>query len=242
MGKTFELFHLMVAALGLGRVVGDLPGLQPCPFIPLDPDAHGEENRGDDDDLHAHALPVVHLGLGGPVEELGDVLGHLRGGGRGLVLVLDQAVVEDAGHGDAGAGEVGVEVEAGADLGADRRLLGVAGQEGEDVVAAAVPGLDDQAEVGGEGTVVGEAGGLVILVGGGHVIGQLSGPLLDLALVVGVGVVLILLGQCLGFVDGQDRTHERAVGNSVEGMACCADLPVDLETTAKSVVLRKKKN
>jgi hypothetical protein len=80
--------------------------------IPLDPNAHGEQNTANGHDLPAHALAVVHLGLSGPVEELDNILGHLRGGGGGAVLVLDKAVVENTGHGDTSTGEVRVEVEA----------------------------------------------------------------------------------------------------------------------------------
>jgi len=60
--------------------------------------------------LKTHLLPVVQLGLGGPGQEADDVLGHLTGGRRGPVLVLDETVVEHSAHGDPTAGEVGVVV------------------------------------------------------------------------------------------------------------------------------------
>ena len=216
-------------------VVGDLSRLDPGPLVPLDPDAQREEDRRDDHDLHAHPLSVVHLGLGGPVEELGYVLGHLRRRRGCLVLVVDQAVVEHTGHGDTGTGEVGVEVKTLANLRTRRGFLGVAGQQREDVVAAAVTGLDDQAQIRGQSTVVGKPSGLVVLVRIRDVVRQLSGSLLDLALVVGLGIVLVLLGQRLGLIDGQDRTDESSVRDSAERVACRADLSVDLETTAKSI-------
>lgn len=175
--------------------------------VPLDPDAHGEQNTANGHDLPAHTLAVVHLGLSGPVEELNNILGHLGGGGGGAVLVLDKAVVKDTGHGDTGTREVGVEVEARGDDGARRRLLGVTSQKGEDVVAATVSGLGDERKIRGQGTVVGGAAGLVVLVRVGNVVGKLAGALLDLALVVGLCVVLVLFGHDLCFVDGQDCTH-----------------------------------
>ena len=45
--------------------------------LPLDPDAQAKQNRRDGENLPAHLLPRVHLGLGGPVEELHHILGHL---------------------------------------------------------------------------------------------------------------------------------------------------------------------
>ena len=117
--------------------------------IPLDPNADGEQNAANGHDLPAHALALVHLGLGGPVKELDNILGHLGGGGRGAVLVLDKTVVENTSHGDTGAGEVRVEVEAGGNDGARRGLLGVTGQKREDIVAATVSGLGDERKIRG---------------------------------------------------------------------------------------------
>jgi hypothetical protein len=162
----------------------------------------------------------------------------LRGRSGSAILVVDNAIVQDTGHGDTGAGEVRVEVQAGTHLGASRRLIGVTSEEAEDVVAATVAGLDDQAEIGGEGTVVGEAGGLVVRVRGRKVIGQLAGALLDLALVVGLGIVLVLLGENLGLVDGQDAADKSAVRDSAERVARGADFPVDLEASPESLVVK----
>lgn len=232
--QSFRRHPLVTTRRALGRVVDDLPRLQPGPLVPLDPDADGKENRRDDEHLHAHLFPVVHLGLGSPVQELDNVLGHLRGRGRGAVLVLDEAVEQDTGHGDTGAGEVGVEVEAGTDLGACRGLVGVAGQQREDVVAATVAGLDDEGQVRRQGTGVGEARGLFVGVRVGQVVRQLAGALLDDALLVGLVIVLVLLGHGLGLVGGQDGADQSAVGHTVERVAGGADLTVDLEATTKT--------
>jgi hypothetical protein len=60
-----------------GGAVHDLPGLERGPLVALDPDGDGEETGQKGNSLDTHLLAVVHLGLGGPVEELDDILGHL---------------------------------------------------------------------------------------------------------------------------------------------------------------------
>lgn len=241
---------------GDGRVVLEVSGLDGGPLvpvsplasrlrrvprvpenIPLNPNTHGEQNGANSHDLPAHALALVHLRLGAPVEELNNVLGHLGSGGRGAILVLDKAVVENTGHGDTGTGEVGVEVEAGLNNGARRRLLRVTSQKREDVVAATVAGLGDERKIRGQGTVVGGTAGLVVLVRAGDVVGKLAGALLDLTLVVGLSVVLVLLGKGLGLVDGHHSTDKRAPRDALEGVARGADLAVDLETATESGVV-----
>jgi hypothetical protein len=227
-----HLYLLQIISIVRGEMIS-----MPDKHIPLDPDAHGEQNAADGHDLPAHALALVHLGLSGPVEELNNILGHLGGGGSGAVLVLDKAVVKDTGHGNTGTGEVGVEVEARGDDGAGRRLLRVTGQKGEDVVAATVSGLGDERKIRGQSTVVGGAGGLVVLVRVGDVVGKLAGALLDLALIVGLGVVLVLLSKGLGLVDGHHGADKCAPRDTGERVARGADLTVDLETTAESGVV-----
>jgi len=205
--------------------------------LPLDPDAEGEQDAADSHHLPAHALAVVHLGLGGPVEELDDVLGHLRGGRGRAVFVINQAVVQHARHCDAGAREVGVEVETALHDGARRRLIRVASQEGEDVVAAAVAGLDDEAEVGRQGAIVGRACRLVILVRRGDVIGQLAGSFLDLPFIIGLCVILVLFRERLGLVDRHYVAHQAAVGDARERVARRAHLAVHLEAAAQGLVV-----
>jgi hypothetical protein len=204
---------------------------------PLDPNAHGEQNTANGHDLPAHALAVVHLGLSGPVEELDNILGHLGSGGDSAVLVLDETVVENTSHCNTSAREVRVEVEAGGNDGAGGRLLGVTSQKGEDVVAATVTSLGDERKIRGQGTVVGGAGSLVVLVGVGDVVGKLAGTLLELTLVVRLSVVLVLLGKSLGLVDGHHGADKCAPWDTRERVARGANLTVYLETTAESGVV-----
>lgn len=234
---TQGIFHLPLSAdLGLRRgVVGNLPGLEPSPLVSLNVDADGPQSSGGNQDLHAHLLAVVHLGLGGPVEKFDNVLGHLGGAGGSAILVLDEAVVQNTSHTNTSAGEVGVEVHAGGDLDTSRGLLRVTSQQAEDVVAATVAGLDDQAQIRGKSTVVGKSSSLVVLVRRRNVVGQLSGSHGDLTLLIGLIGVFVLLSQGLGLVDGQDGTDESSVGDSGQGVAAGADFTVDLETTSETV-------
>ena len=101
--------------------------------------------------------------------------------------------------------------------------------------------LDDQAEIRGKSTTVGSTGSLLVLVGGGDVVGQLSGALLDLALVVGLGVVLVLLSHGLHLIDGVHNTDERAPGHTGQGVAAGTDFTVDLETTTEAEVQKMSK-
>lgn len=88
-------------AAGADRgAVHDLSGLDRGPLVALDPDTDGEQTGQEGDGLDTHLLAVVHLGLGGPVQELDNVLGHLGGGGGGAVLVLDNTVEQGSGHGN----------------------------------------------------------------------------------------------------------------------------------------------
>lgn len=133
-----------------------------------------------------------------------------------------------------GTGEVGVEVHALGDSGTSGGLVRVTSQQTENVVATTVTSLDDQAQIGGQSTGVGGTSGLVVLVGSRDIIGELSGALLDLALVVGLGVVLVLLGHGLHLIDGVHNTDERAPWDTSQGVAAGADFTVDLETTAET--------
>lgn len=96
-------------------------------------------------------------------------------------------------------------------------------------------GLDDKRQIRGESTIVGKSSSLLVLVGRQHVIGQLSGAHLDLALLIGLTGVLVLLGKGLGLVDGQDGANKSSVGDSAEGVAGLADLLINLETTAETM-------
>ena len=132
------------------------------------------------------------------------------------------------------SGEVGVEVHALLDGSTSRGFIGVTSQKTEDVVAATVTALGDQTEIRGQGTTVGSTGGLLVLVGRRDVVGQLSGALLDLTLVVGLGVVLVLFGESLHLVDGVHNTDEGTPGHTGQGVAAGANFTVDHETTAET--------
>lgn len=94
--------------------------------------------------------------------------------------------------------------------------------------------LDDQAEIRGQSTTVSGTSGLLVLVGRGNVVRELSGALLDLALVVGLGIVFVFLGEGLHLVDSVHDTNKRTPGHTCKRVAAGADLTVDLETTAET--------
>ena len=114
-----------------------------------------------------------------------------------------------------GARKVRVEVKAGRDNDARRWLLGISGQKTEDIVAAAVSGLDHQAQVGRESTVVGGTGCLVVLVRAGKVIRELARSLLDFALIIGLSIVFMILGQGLHFIDRMGATDKSSIGDTL---------------------------
>jgi hypothetical protein len=64
-----------------------------------------------------------------------------------------------------------------------------------------VPCLDNQAEIWRQSTVVGKASSLVILVGRRDIVRQLARSLLNFTLIIWLSVVLVLLGESLGFVN-----------------------------------------
>jgi hypothetical protein len=97
-----------------------------------------------------------------------------------------------------------------------------------------VAGLDDQAQIRREGTVVGESGSLLVLVRGRKVVGKLSGAQLDITLLIGLAGVLVRLGELLGLIDSEDGTNEASVRDSLERVARGTDFLVDLETTAEA--------
>ena len=133
-----------------------------------------------------------------------------------------------------GTREVGVEVHALGDASTGRGLIGVTGQQAEHVVAATVTALDDQAQIRGQSTTVGGTSGLVVLVGRRDVVRKLSGALLDVTLVVGLGVVLVLLSHCLHLIDGVHDTDKRTPWDTGQGVAAGANFTVNLETTAQA--------
>lgn len=89
------LQHLTTGDRG---AVHNLPRLDRGPLVTLNPDAQGKKTSQKGEGLDTHLFTVIHLWLSGPVQELGNILGHLGGGGRGAILVLDKAIEKDTGH------------------------------------------------------------------------------------------------------------------------------------------------
>lgn len=98
-------------------------------------------------------------------------------------------------------------------------------------------GLDHQTQIGWQSSVVGSAGGFVVLVGRWNVVRELSWSLLNLSLVVGLGVIFVLFGQCFGFVGCEDGSDEGSVWDPLEGVARGANLAVYLESTSEGLVI-----
>ena len=117
----------------ISLLVQDLAGLDTSPLVALQVNREAGQDGEQGQGLHTHLLALVHLGLGSPAEEDGHILGHLRSGGRGAVLVLDNSIVQNTGHTNGTAGEVRVEVQTLTDLNTSWGIL-VTGQQGEDVV------------------------------------------------------------------------------------------------------------
>lgn len=102
-------------------------------------------------------------------------------------------IKDDLRHADGTAREVRIEVLALTQYNA-RWRLSVAGQQGENVVLAAVARGRNVAQIGRIGAIVGRTGCLLVRIGAGEVVGQLAGPLEVVALVVGPVFDLVAVG------------------------------------------------
>lgn len=224
--------------LVLWWVVEDLPVLNDGPLELLDVDADEEHGRHEDDGLDTDLLSLVVLWLSSPVEEHADVLGHLRGCSRGAVLVLNETVEQDTGHSKGTTGEVRVVVQALSNLDT-RWWVDVASEQREQVVSTTMTSLDDQAKIRGKSTGVSSSRRLLIRIRSREVVGQLSRALEHLTLVVRAVVVLDLLSHSARFVGGMRHGNEVAPGDTVEGVACGADLSVHLVTTSDARVVER---
>ena len=89
----------------------------------------GVESGDDGEHHHDNDSLVRLLALSEVADVLGDIVGHLRGGGWGAVLVLDHTVVELRGHGDDHVIVVGVEVATLGHIKTERRRVVVAGEQ-----------------------------------------------------------------------------------------------------------------
>mmetsp|Transcript_38253 Transcript_38253/g.68600 ORF Transcript_38253/g.68600 Transcript_38253/m.68600 type:complete len:248 (+) Transcript_38253:154-897(+) len=219
------------AKLLVDGVHDDAAGLQRRPHPALVVDGLQPDEGQHGDPLHAHQLAVIMLRLGSPSQESRYILGLLRLGGRGAVLVLHTAIRQHLGHRNGAAGEVGVVVEPLTDADASRGVT-VAEQQGEDVVLAVVTGLCDEAEVRGIGAAVGVAGVRLIHVGRGQLVGQLAGAIEHLALVVGAVLHLNLRRHRLGLLLRVAHAYQLAEVNEVQAMASGTHLSVHLMATA----------
>lgn len=59
------------------QTLTDFPVLDDGPFEAFDVNADSEQGREQDDSLQTESLALIVLGLGSPVQEGDDVLGHL---------------------------------------------------------------------------------------------------------------------------------------------------------------------
>ena len=110
----------------------------------------------------------------------------------------------------------------------------VSGQQVEDVIASPMSRLDNQAQIGRQGPIVGCSGRLVVLVRWRHVIAEFAGTLFNFALVVGLGVEFLFFGYGFHLVDGVGLADEGSVGDTTEGVAGGTDFAVNLEATAEA--------
>lgn len=207
------------------------------PLELLDPDGNEVEGGGNDQGLDTQSLSFVVFWFRGPVEEGGNILGHLGGGGRGTVFVFNQVIKQNSTHGNGTTWEVRVVVGAWWQLDTGRRLVRVTSQQGEDVIAGTVSGLDDQRQVWWVGTLVGSSGSLFVGVRTWDVVGQLTWSLLRVTFVIRFVVVLEFLSHLLGFCVGVGDTDKVSPSDSVKRVAGSTDFSVDLETSSNGGVV-----
>jgi hypothetical protein len=189
-----------------GWLIEDLPVLDDGPFESLYLNTDSEQSREQDNGLQTESLALVVLRLCSPVQEGDNIFGHLRCGGGGTVIVLDNAIKQDTSHGDGATREVRVVVHALTDLNTSGRI-NVTGQEREDVVRASMSGLNDQAEVRRESATVTSTRSLLVGVRSRQVIRKLSGALEHLSIVVWSVGVFNLLSQSSCLVSGMGHAN-----------------------------------
>ena len=103
-GVHLESVRVGVDVMELGEQVGD-----------------GVHEAGDSEDHGALNLLIGTLGVSDVGDVLGDIMGHLGGGGGSSVVVLNHTVMELGGHGDNHVIVVGVEVTTLRDIKSERR-------------------------------------------------------------------------------------------------------------------------
>lgn len=219
------------------RVECDLSVLDGLPLELLDPHSQQVQRRGHDERLQTPLLSVVVLGLRGPVQKCGHILGHLRGGGRSAVLIFHQVVKQHSAHGNGATGEVWVVVGSCRQRNTGWWLVWVPGQKRKNVVGAAVSGLDDQRQVRRQRTLVGSPGSLLVRVWSWNIVSQLSWSFSGVSLVIGLVVVLQLFAEGLGLGGRVRNTHQVSPGNSVQRMARSTNFLVNLVSSSDGGVV-----
>lgn len=188
------------------------------------------------DELGADQLALIVLGLRGPAEESGHILGHLGLSGRGVILPLDTTIVEGLAHRDGITGEVDVVVQT-LTKGQTGRGLLVTHQQGVDVVLTTGAAKDNQAEIRGDGTAVGKGGSLLVGVRRRKAIKQLTRALEHLTLLIGAISDLDGASNSLGLLLSVRHTDQLTVRTVLQRVASGANLTVNLETTTNTCVI-----
>ena len=101
-----------------------------------------------------------------------------------------------------------------------------------------MPRLDHQAQIWGQGSVVRCPRCFVVFVGWWNVVAQFAGTFLNLAFVVGFGVVFVFFGHGFHFVDRVGGADERSPGDAAEGVAGGTDFAIDLKAAAETGSVR----
>jgi len=209
-----------------------------------------EEGDGTDsgEPLDTHKLALVLLWLCSPSEEDTDILGHLRHGVWGAILVVDLAILEWHWHGDLATREVRVVVHA-RHHGDTRRGLTVPrvdgqmrervlrcmsdievlpSEEGENVVLATWSGLSHEGEVWWEGAAVGEASSHIVWVWRHEVVRELGRTVEHLTFVIRTVGDLDILAHGADLILTVAVVNKVAVGEEVHAVAGGADIGVNL--------------
>merc|ERR550517_2354537 len=177
---------------------------------------------------------------GSPDQEGADVLSKLALSGGSAVVVLDDLVVERCAHADGATREVGVEVLSLPELDARWRIT-VSVQQMVDIILAAVPAQGDEAEVWGDGAVVGRGSSGIVGKWPGEVVGQLARPHEHVASLIWSIRGLDLLGLLLGLLLGVGDVHQVTVGQVPHRVASSANLLVHLVSTPDAGMVQRVK-
>src|ERR1700739_179212 len=200
------------------------------PYLALGRVEHAGGDDQEEDHFEAGAVPIIEVGLGCPGQEAGDVVRHLRHGGRRTVGKGDSVVAEWRRHCDLMTWEKFVVVHACEHLEACRRLL-IAGQDRVHIIRAARSGLDDQRLIRRKGAVIRGTRRLVVWERPRDRVEGPSGPLVHLAFVIWSVGDLIAGSDRLDLVLAVADLAEVAKIEMLDRMTDRANLLVNLEAT-----------